>query len=110
MLTKTSPSIWRILPALAILMSISITVQLQAQVQASVTKEPNFSGNVVLNKPGVTFDLTPMEDYAEQGTLKIVDKQWVKKDKINKNKWTSCPKCGCSIRMEQLSPILIWYI
>ena len=83
MLTKTYCSVRKILLTLAIVLSISMAILNQPQVQASVTKEANFSVNVILNKPGMTYDLTSMEVYAEQGSVKIVEKEWIKIDETN---------------------------
>jgi len=73
MLRRSHRSNLKTIPLAIILICILLIVLLLTPAQASVTKETSFSAEVVLNKPGVTYDLTPLEAYAKEGSAKVVD-------------------------------------
>ncbi len=54
------------------LVFLLLAVQLNPPARSSVTRERAFSVEVILNKPGSSYDLTSLNDYAEKGSIKIV--------------------------------------
>ena len=56
-----------------IMLVLLLAVQIHPPVQATVTRETSFSSEVNLNKPGVTYDLSPLLKYEKEGSVKIVE-------------------------------------
>lgn len=54
------------------LVFLLLAVQLNPPARSSVTQERAFSVEVILNKPGASYDLTPLNNFAEKGSIKIV--------------------------------------
>jgi predicted transcriptional regulator len=55
------------------LFSISMLLLLTMPVHADQIPQSNFAAEVLLNKPGVTYDLSPLEEFAELGLVEIKD-------------------------------------
>ncbi len=71
------------------LFSITIFVLLLMPVQATQIPESEFATEVLLNKPGIIYDLSPLEEYAEHGLVEIRDIDGLEKYYIYKSHYNS---------------------
>jgi predicted transcriptional regulator len=85
-ITQTQKILKRIIFAL---FSIIIYIILLTPVQATIIPESEFAAEVLLNKQGISYDLSPLEEYAEHDLVEIRDVDGVEKFYIYKSHYNS---------------------